>query len=231
MGLQMDLEEVPLIQKKIIDQCNWAGKPVITATQMLESMVANPRPTRAEATDVANAVLDGTDALMLSAETATGSFPIEAVRTMVRIAERTEPHFDCAKVERRFQDRIKRDGLSIADAIAHGVAQLAALTKPAAIVTTTTSGQTPRLVSKFRPRTPILCAAWQERVQRQMAVVWGVESVRVAPPTNTDDTVQAAIDALVRKDRLNCGDHIVITAGAPPGTPGNTNMILFEQVR
>lgn len=232
MGLQMDLEEVPLMQKRIIDHCLWAGKPVITATQMLESMVSNPRPTRAEATDVANAVLDGTDAVMLSAETAVGDYPLEAVRTMVRIAERTEPYFDLRNLERKYQERIRRDGIGQADAIASAVAQLASQIKPGAIVTTTTSGQTPRLVSKFRPRVPILCASWKERVQRQLAVVWGVETVLVPPtPHNTDETIHTAIDSLLRHRRLKCGENVIVTAGVPAGTAGNTNMMLIQEVK
>jgi pyruvate kinase len=231
MGLQIDIEEVPLMQKRIIDQCNWAGRPVITATQMLESMIENPRPTRAEATDVANAVLDGTDALMLSGETAAGKFPIEAVKTMARIAERTEPYFDNAGLERRFQEKVRKEGIDHTDAIAHAVAQLAWRIKPAAIVTTTTSGQTPKLVSKFRPKTAILCATWKERVQRRMAVVWGVETVMVEHPNSTDEAIQAAIDALMRKKRLACGNQVIVTAGVPAGQPGNTNMILLQEVR
>ncbi|HWD38245.1 MAG TPA: pyruvate kinase [Fimbriimonas sp.] len=231
MGLQMELEEVPLMQKRIIDQCLWAGKPVITATQMLESMITNSRPTRAEATDVANAVLDGTDALMLSAETASGGFPIEAVKTMVRIAEKAEPYFSQANLERRFQEKTRKEGLGNTDAIAHVVAQLASLIKPAAIVTPSTSGQTPRLVSRFRSKTPILCATWNEKVMRQLAIVWGVEAVLVPPPTNTDETIHTAIDALLRKHKLDCGDNVIVTAGVPAGTPGNTNMILTQQVR
>jgi pyruvate kinase len=219
------------MQKRIIDQCNWAGRPVITATQMLESMIENPRPTRAEATDVANAVLDGTDALMLSGETAAGKFPIEAVKTMARIAERTEPYFDNAGLERRFQEKVRKEGIDHTDAIAHAVAQLAWRIKPAAIVTTTTSGQTPKLVSKFRPKTAILCATWKERVQRRMAVVWGVETVMVEHPNSTDEAIQAAIDALMRKKRLACGNQVIVTAGVPAGQPGNTNMILLQEVR
>jgi len=231
MGLQIDIEEVPLVQKRIIDLCTWAGKPVITATQMLESMIENPRPTRAEATDVANAVLDGTDALMLSAETAAGRFPIETVRTMARIAEKTEPYLDSANQERRFHDLIRKDAVSHTDAIAHAVAQLALRIKPAAIVTTTSSGQTPKVVSKFRPKTAILCATWKERVQRQLAVVWGVETVMVDHPTNTDDSIHAAIDGLMRKKRLACGNQVIVTAGVPAGLPGNTNMILIQEIR
>jgi pyruvate kinase len=231
MGLQMELEEVPLMQKKIIDQCTWTGKPVITATQMLESMITNPRPTRAEATDVANAILDGTDALMLSAETAAGQYPLESLKTMVRIAEKTEPYFDRANMERKFYDHVRKDGMLSHDAIAHAVAELASQTRPSAIVTTTTSGLTPRLVSKFRPKMPILCAAWKERVQRQLAVVWGVEAVLVPEPTNTDETIHVAIDTLLRHRKLNCGEHVIVTAGVPTGMPGNTNMILLQEVK
>ena len=231
MGLQMDLEEVPLMQKRIIEQCAMVGIPVITATQMLESMISNPRPTRAEATDVANAVLDGTDALMLSAETATGQFPVDAVRTMARIAERTEPFFNPTALEQKFRDYNRRHGQSQADAIAQAVTHLADHIHPAAIVTTTTSGQTPKLVSKFRPRTRILCAAWTEQVQRKMAVVWGVESILVAKPSNTDETIQHAINGFMRKKQLDCGDHVIVTAGVPAGVPGNTNMILTQEVR
>jgi pyruvate kinase len=194
-------------------------------------MIVNPRPTRAEASDVANAVLDGTDALMLSAETATGAFPIEAVKTMVRIAERVEPFFDHGNLERKFQERASKSGLGQTDAIAHSAVKLAELIKPAAIVTTTTSGHTPRLVSKFRPKAPILCATWKESVQRQMAVVWGVETLLVDKPANTDETIQTALDAFLRKKRLQCGDHVIVTAGIPAGVPGNTNMILTQEVK
>ncbi len=229
MGLQMDIEDVPLLQKKIIDSCTWAGKPVITATQMLESMITNPRPTRAEATDVSNAVLDGTDALMLSAETASGSYPVDCVRTMARIAEKAEAHFDRSRIEHMFSEHGK-SGVSHTDAIAHSVATLAQLLHPKAIVTTTSSGQTPRLVSKFRPKQPILCAASSERVQNQMAVVWGVEAALIPMDGTTEEAVHSAVDAFLRKKRLNCGDSIIITAGVPIGVAGNTNMILTEVV-
>lgn len=230
MGLQMDIDEVPLLQKKIIDMCNWAGKPVITATQMLESMIVNPRPTRAEATDVANAVLDGTDALMLSGETAAGAFPIECVKTMCRIAEKAEPHFDRTRLESKFAQHA-REGINHTDAIAHSVSSLSGLVRPAAIITTTTSGQTARHVSKFRPKTRILCATWDERVQRQMAMVWGVEALITPLPHNTDEIVDSAIDAFLRHKRLNCGETVIVTAGVPAGLAGNTNLILIQAVK
>ena len=228
MGLQMDIEDVPLVQKKIIERCSHAGKPVITATQMLESMIQSPRPTRAEATDVANAILDGTDALMLSGETASGQYPIECVKTMARIAEKTEPVFDREKIDRRFRDASE---VSHTEAVAFGVAELAKILKPAAIVTTTTSGQTARLVSRFRPKCPILCATWSESTWRQMAVVWGVEAIRIEKPVNTDENVAHALDGFVRRDRLKVGDEVIITAGVPAGVAGNTNLILTQMVK
>lgn len=230
MGLQMDIEAVPLMQKHIIDECTFAGKPVITATQMLESMIRAPRPTRAEATDIANAVLDGTDALMLSGETAAGDYPVECVRTMVRIAEAAEAHYDRHKIERAFAERAK-SGIGHTDAIAHAVSELTHLIKPKAIVCTTTSGQTPRLVSKFRPRAGILCATWDDATHRKLAVVWGVESVRIPLPESTDDIAQNAMDELILRKRVKIGDHVIITAGVPAGTAGNTNMILTQIVR
>ncbi|HMS55449.1 MAG TPA: pyruvate kinase, partial [Fimbriimonadaceae bacterium] len=160
MGLQMEIEDVPVAQKRIIATCREQGKPVITATQMLESMMTNARPTRAEATDVANAILDGTDAVMLSGETAAGAHPIEAVRCMARIAEKAETVFDHGRV---LQEYMEEYGSRVehTQAVAFSVAQLAAQIRPRAIITTTTSGQTARLVSKFRPKTPILCATWK----------------------------------------------------------------------
>lgn len=230
LGLQMDIEDVPIMQKRIIDACNLAGKPVITATQMLESMISNSRPTRAEATDVANAVLDGTDALMLSGETAAGDYPIECVKTMVRIAEVAETKFDRDLVYRAFHEQ-QRHGVTQTDAIAHAVTELARQLKPKAIVTTTTSGQTPRLVSKFRPKCPIYCATWNQRTQRQMAVVWGIEAVKIQGPNDTETNLHNAIDTLFRKKRLKLGDQVIVTAGVPAGQPGNTNMVMTQVVK
>lgn len=229
MGLQMDIEDVPLMQKKIIADCTLAGTPVITATQMLESMVHAPRPTRAEATDVANAVLDGTDALMLSGETASGDYPVECVRTMARIAEKAESHFDRTRIEREFERR--KDSMGHTDAIAHAVSDLTQMIRPQAIVCTTTSGQTPRLVSKFRPRVPILCATASETTLHQMAVVWGVEAAHIPKPASTDDTIRDAVDEFLKNRRLKIGDVVIITAGIPAGVPGNTNMILTQTVK
>ncbi|MBV6458932.1 MAG: Pyruvate kinase [Fimbriimonadaceae bacterium] len=226
LGLQMDTEDVPLAQKRIIGKAVAAGVPVITATQMLESMIVAPRPTRAEASDVANAILDGTDAIMLSGETATGQYPVEAVKTMARIAEKAETLLDHHDL-----DATPQTNLNTTQAVARSAAQLAASIRAKAIVTTTTSGTTPRMVSKFRPRVPVLCAAWNPRTQAQMALVWGVESLTIAAPRSTDDAVAAAIDAFLRHKKLRVGDTVVVTAGIPPGTAGHTNLILVETVK
>ncbi|HVT14539.1 MAG TPA: pyruvate kinase [Fimbriimonadaceae bacterium] len=229
LGLQMDIEDVPMVQKKIIEKCTQYGKPVITATQMLESMMTNPRPTRAEATDIANAILDGTDAVMLSGETASGQYPIECVKTMARIAEKAEKLFDRGRIESVFRRQVA-DGITHTEAVAHSVAELAGLIRPAAIITNTTSGQTARIVSKFRPHAPILCATYDPRTQAQMAVVWGVDAVHVPRPSTTEESVGNAVDAFLRHKKLKPGDHVIVTAGVPAGVPGNTNMILTHRV-
>jgi pyruvate kinase len=225
LGLQMDIEDVPMAQKTIIRKCNEVGKPVITATQMLESMINIARPTRAEATDVANAILDGTDAIMLSGETATGSYPIEAVKVMSRIAERAEANFPHAA---HFESlNALNDNTS---AVAEAAVQLSISLKTKAILTTTSSGLTPRMVSKFRPKAPILCTAWNKQTQYQMSVVWGVESIALETPDSMDDVIQLAIDGFLREHSLKVGDSIIITAGVPAGKVGNTNLIMVEVV-
>lgn len=229
LGLQMDIEDVPIMQKRIIEMSTWAGKPVITATQMLESMIENARPTRAEATDIANAVLDGTDALMLSGETASGAYPIECVRTMVRIAEKAEALFDRSKMDARFYEHSLKAHVGHPEAIAQSVANLASLLKPAAVISTTVSGNTARLVSKYRPKAPVLCATYDERTQARLAVVWGVEALRLPTPKTTEEGVRNAIAAFVKKKRLKKGDLVVVTAGVPFGE-GNTNLILTQVV-
>ncbi|MBX3118083.1 MAG: pyruvate kinase [Fimbriimonadaceae bacterium] len=228
LGLQMDLEQVPMAQKKIIRKCNEAGKPVITATQMLESMMTVARPTRAEASDVANAILDGTDAIMLSGETASGAYPIEAVKTMAKIACEAEDMLDH---EALLNKPVKRNELESTEAVAHSTARLASLIGAKAILTTTTSGQTTRLVSKFRPDMPILCATWDNKTQLQMAVVWGVEAIHIGLPSTTDEIVERAMDGFLRHKRLKVGDSVIVTAGVPAGAPGNTNLILHQFVK
>lgn len=226
LGLQIPIEDVPLAQKRIIHVANRLGKPVITATQMLESMIVNARPTRAEATDVANAVLDGTDAVMLSGETATGAWPVEAVKTMDRIALKAE-----AELVRRTWDYVlptKSDDST--EAVALAATQVAHSIGAKAIVTLSTSGATPRLVRKVRPRLPILCATWDERVQRQMSLVGGVVCFCIPNPETTDEAVGLALEAAVKNRLLKFGETVVLTAGVPPGVPGNTNLILVRTV-
>jgi pyruvate kinase len=223
MGLQMDIEDVPLAQKRIIRASRKASKPVITATQMLESMIRAPRPTRAEATDVANAILDGTDAVMLSGETAAGDYPIEAVKYMARIAEKAESSTDIGEL------REATGRLDETEAISHAVAEIASQIHPKAILTTTTSGQTARLISKYRPRFPILCATWNSFTHCQMSVVWGVEAIHMALPQSTDEQIENAINAFVASKRLKVGDTVVVSAGVPAGKPGNTNLIMVRK--
>lgn len=231
LGLQMDIEDVPIAQKVIIERCLNAGTPVITATQMLESMIVSPRPTRAEATDIANAVLDGTDALMLSGETAAGEYPIEAVKMMARIAEKAENKFDNL---RHFDEctvfsAVKE--LKHTEAVAEAAVQLANSLKVKAIVCTSTSGMTPQLVAKFRPKCPIYCATWTQKIQEQLSVTWGVESFHIELSADTDETVHRALDACLRTKRLKVGDQVVITAGVPTGSAGNTNLIQIETIK
>lgn len=225
LGLQMEIEDVPAAQKRIILKSNLAGKPVITATQMLESMITNIRPTRAEASDVANAILDGTDAIMLSGETASGKYPIESVRVMAKIAEKTEPLF---RLGDALTDEAFRD--SATDVVAHSAVRIADSLKTKAVLTISTSGLTPRMVSKYRPRVPILCACWNERVQRQLAICRGVQSTIVSAPLTTDDAVRSAVNAFLRAKRIKVGDSVVVTAGVPVGQPGNTNLISVIKV-
>jgi pyruvate kinase len=230
LGLQMEIEKVPAAQKLIIRKCNDLAKPVITATQMLESMLRSPRPTRSEAADVANAILDGTDAVMLSGETAVGEFPVKTVETMSRVAAEAESLLDNRAIMRRFLESRSSAGDSPA-AISYAVAQLAELTRPAAILTTSISGQTARLVSKYRPRSKLLCATSDSRTLSQLSVVWGVEAILLPLPKSTDENVANAMEAFKARKRLKVGDTVVVTAGVPVGTPGNTNLILVMAVK
>ncbi|MBX3095832.1 MAG: pyruvate kinase [Fimbriimonadaceae bacterium] len=226
LGLQIAIEDVPLAQKRIIERANRIGKPVITATQMLESMVTNPRPTRAEATDVANAILDGTDAVMLSGETAAGAHPVAAVATMAKIAEKTELHQQ-AKTSRSIH---LPKGADCTEAVAQAAVQIAHSLEAKAVVTASTSGATPRMVRKFNPNVPILCATWDPRVHRQLALVGGVQTVLIEHPETTDEAVGMALEAMVKNRVLRMGDTVVLTAGVPPGVAGNTNLILVRTV-
>ena len=222
MGVEIDFTEIPIIQKDIIAQCVAAGKPVITATQMLDSMVENPRPTRAEITDVANAIYDGTSAIMLSGETAAGKYPVEAVRTMDAIALRTEADINYAK---RMKNLTGSSRLSIAAATAHAACTTAMDIGADAILTVSQSGNTAQLVSRFRPGTTVVACLLNERVQRQMALYWGVVPLLMPYASNTDQLIDFAIQAAERAELVKQGDLVVITAGVPVGVSGTTNMI------
>ena len=222
LGVELPAEDVPILQKRLIATANRLGIPIITATQMLDSMVNNPRPTRAEISDVANAIIDGTDAVMLSNETAVGSYPVEAVETMARIAVRIEK-------ENLFR-QVKDSRKSIPNAISHAVGQIAEQLQAAAIMPLTKSGATARNVSKFRPQTPILAITPHVDVARQLQLVWGVKPLLVLDLPSTGQTSQAAINVALEKNLLVEGDLIVLTAGTLQGVSGSTDLIKVEVV-
>ncbi|MBC8101396.1 MAG: pyruvate kinase [Cytophagales bacterium] len=228
LGVEMPVEEIPMVQKRIIRACNRLGKPVITATQMLDSMIRNPRPTRAEVTDIANAVLDGTDAVMLSGETAAGAYPLEAVQTMARIAERAEAEIDYAGLLDRLH--ADHDCPSVTDAIGEAVATIAHDQQAKAIICSTSSGGTVRIVSKFKPRAPILAATTSAETYRAMALYWGVHPMLVPFPRDTDEMIAHAVEAATHQSRVSEGDLVVITAGTPIGVPGSTNLIKVHSI-
>lgn len=222
LGVEIPPEDVPLIQKKIIEKCNGVGKPVIIATQMLESMINTPRPTRAEASDVANAILDGTDAVMLSGETAAGKYPVAAVQMMARIAERTEKALD---YERALEKRTASMPRTVTDAISHATCTTAHDLGAAAIVISTKSGFTARMVSKYRPQAPIVAVTPDTRVRRKLCLVWGVQP-RISPTIeNTDEMIKEAVNISLTQGLIKCGDLIVMSAGVPAGIPGTTNLL------
>lgn len=226
LGVEIPAEDVPLIQKEIIEKCNKAGKPVIVATQMLESMTNNPRPTRAEASDVANAILDGTDAIMLSGETASGDYPVEAVQTMNKIAQRIESSLQYKKIfVRKGFERQE----TTTDAIAHATVQMAYELDAAAIVTPTQSGYTTRVVSKYRPKAAIVAYAVNEKVARHLNLRWGVYSVQGQPWSDVDDMINAATDAAVKEGFAKEGDLTIITSGMK-FAEGNTSSIRVHTI-
>ncbi len=227
LGVEMPLEEAPIIQKRIIRITRQAGKPVITATQMLGSMLECPRPTRAEATDVANAILDGTDALMLSDETAMGAYPVEAVSTLGRIARTTEPYMD----EKAYlADKISRMLHTIPGAISRAACQLALDLKAAAIVAGTSSGNTARLVARFRPTASVMALTDHIVTQRQLSLSWGVIPHLVSSFTGTDQMFALARSWAMEKGVVKPGDCIVITAGVPVGVAGTTNLLKVVEI-
>jgi pyruvate kinase len=228
LGIDMPPQEVPLLQKRIIHSCNEAGKPVITATQMLQSMVEHPRPTRAEASDVANAILDGTDAVMLSGETASGKYPVEAVLMMHHISEITEREFPFAAWRRERHQNVK--GLTnVTQAISSACCDVAELVGAKAIVSATMSGETARQIAKHRPRTPVMAVSPLAQTQRRLALVWGAECLLVPNFDNTDEMMSQTVEA-VKRSGLVKGDCIVITAGVPFGSSGHTNLIQVHEL-
>lgn len=224
LGVELPAEDVPILQKRLIATANQLGIPIITATQMLDSMVNNPRPTRAEVSDVANAILDGTDAVMLSNETAVGNYPVEAVATMAQIAQRIE------REKSRIQD-LETNKQSIPNAISSAVSQIAEQLEAAAIMTLTKTGATARNVSKFRPRTPILAVTPHLDVARQLQLVWGVKPLLMLDLSTTSETFQAAINIAQENHFLYDGDLVVMTAGTLQGVPGSTDLIKVEMVK
>lgn len=227
LGVEIPAEDVPLAQKLIISKCNQAGKPVITATQMLDSMIRNPRPTRAEASDVANAIFDGSDAIMLSGETAVGKYALDAVRTMDRIARRTETALHYAKILESFEPPTER---SVTDAIAYATCRAAQELDSAAVITATQSGSTARSVSKYKPKARIIAATPRESVARRLALTWGVFPVLCRPTGTTDEMFSTTIEAALKSGYVTNGDLVLITAGVPVGVSGTTNLLRVHTI-
>ena len=224
LGVEIDFTELPGIQKTIIDRSFSFGKPIVTATQMLDSMMVNPRPTRAEISDVANAIYDGTSAIMLSGETAAGAYPVEALKTMSAIAERTEneEHY---RAQRHAEIQI-----SVSDATAHAACLTAKDVNAAAIVTVSESGNTARLLSKYRPKQPIIACVMDEQVQRQLSLSWGITSLLMGPAHSTDELIEMSTALAEKNGYLHNGELAVVTAGVPVGVSGTTNMIKIHMV-
>ena len=227
LGVEIDFTELPGIQKNIIDRSFSFGKLIVTATQMLDSMMVNPRPTRAEISDVANAIYDGTSAIMLSGETAAGAYPVEALKTMSAIAERTEnePHYR----DERFKDAAHGQ-ISVSDATAHAACLTARDVNAAAIVTVSESGNTARLLSKYRPTQPIIACVMNEQVQRQLSLSWGITSLLMGPAKSTDELIEMSTALAQKNGYLHNGELAVVTAGVPVGVSGTTNMIKIHMV-
>ena len=224
LGVEIDFTELPGIQKDIIDRSFSFGKPIVTATQMLDSMMVNPRPTRAEISDVANAIYDGTSAIMLSGETAAGDYPVEALKTMSAIAERTENE------EHYRSQRHAEIQISVSDATAHAACLTAKDVNAAAIVTVSESGNTARLLSKYRPKQPIIACVMDEQVQRQLSLSWGITSLLMGPAHSTDELIEMSTALAEKNGYLHNGELAVVTAGVPVGVSGTTNMIKIHMV-
>lgn len=222
LGVAIPIDEVPIVQKMIIKKCNRAGKPVITATQMLDSMTYNPRPTRAEASDVANAIFDGTDAVMLSGETANGKYPVEAAQTMARIAQSAEDGRDYAKSFKKMESIL---AANVANAIAVATCTTALELNAAAIITATQSGNTARLVAKYRPGCPIIAATPYREVALALAINFGVMPIETKKYKTTDELVEESVGTALKTNYVNKGDLVVIAAGIPVTSSGTTNML------
>ena len=227
MGVEIPMEEVPVIQKRMIKMAEAQGKHVITATQMLESMIKNPRPTRAEATDIANAIYDGTTAIMLSGESAAGLYPVEAVKTMAKIAERTEQDID---YNGRMRGRDNIDGFDVTTAISHATCTTAMDLKAAAIITVTISGFTAGMISRYKPSCPIIACSVSPRVCRQLNLSWGVIPIWIARENTADDLFEEAVRAAEKAGYIKKGSKVVLTAGVPLGVSGKTNMLRVVEV-
>ena len=227
LGVEIDFTELPGIQKTIIDRSFSFGKPIVTATQMLDSMIVNPRPTRAEISDVANAIYDGTSAIMLSGETAAGAYPVEALKTMSAIAERTEQ--EGFHLRGRTMD-FNPGKISVSDATAHAACLTARDVNAAAIVTVSESGTTARLLSKYRPQQPIIACVMKEQVQRQLSLSWGITSLMMPLAHSTDELIEMSTALAKENGFLHNGELAVVTAGVPVGISGTTNMIKIHMV-
>jgi pyruvate kinase len=227
LGVEIPLEEVPIVQKTIIEKCNRLGKPVITATQMLDSMIRNPRPTRAEVSDVANAIFDGTDAIMLSGETAIGEYPVESILTMAKIAEYTESQLKYSDILRK---RAEFSTNSPTDAIGYATCEIAQRLGAKAIITSTQSGYTARMVAKYRPAQPIIAVTPDERVQRRLLLFWGINPLTTRIYKTTDEMIEASVQASLEAGFIRKGDTVILTGGIPVGIGGTTNFLKVHQV-
>lgn len=222
LGVEIPAEEVPLVQKSLIAKCNEAGKPVITATQMLDSMQRNPRPTRAEASDVANAIFDGTDAIMLSGETAAGMYPVESVKTMDKISIRTEAALDYRAI---VTAKSKSKEVNMTDAIGQAVAHTAINLKVKAIIAPTESGHTAKMISKYRQGAPIIAVTSTEQPSRKLTLVWGVYPIVGEKVGSTDEILELSVEESLKHNYVKHGDLVIITAGVPVGEAGTTNLM------
>jgi len=231
LGVQIPIENIPNVQKSIIKKCNISGKPVITATQMLESMTKNPRPTRAEATDVANAILDGTDAIMLSGETASGKYPIRAIEVMDKIARKTEQTLKHTKIATWVEESDREYKLTITDSLSKSVCETAKDLEAAAIVTCTSTGHTARQISRHRPITPIIAVTPNENEYKKLVLAWGVRPLLIDYPENTDELINISLQTIKNRGYVKEFDLIILTAGIPFNVGGNINIMKVELVK